>query len=131
MANVVLDTDVASRIWRDDVPGELEHRLAGRVPYISFVTFGEALRGANLASSGTRRTDGLRAFYADAFTPLPWRDGIPEAYAKLSGGAGRGGHTVPANDCWIAACCVTHGIPLLTLNRKHFEPLAGLGLELL
>jgi predicted nucleic acid-binding protein len=41
-----------------------------------------------------------------------WRDGIAEAYAELSGGAGRGGHTVPANDCWIAACCVTHGIPL-------------------
>jgi predicted nucleic acid-binding protein len=31
----------------------------------------------------------------------------------------------------IAACCVSHGLPLLTRNRKHFEPLEPLGLVLL
>jgi predicted nucleic acid-binding protein len=39
--------------------------------------------------------------------------------------------TVPANDAWVAACCVTFGYPLLTLDRKHFEPLAVFGLRLL
>jgi predicted nucleic acid-binding protein len=55
----------------------------------------------------------------------------PHTYARLRGQAARRGYNVPANDCWIAACCVSHGLPLLTRNRKHFEPLEPLGLELL
>jgi hypothetical protein len=40
------------------------------------------------------------------------------------------GITVPSNDAWVASCCITFGYPLLTLNRKHFEPLAVSGLRL-
>jgi predicted nucleic acid-binding protein len=28
------------------------------------------------------------------------------------------------NDSWIAACCIEHGLPLLTLNRRDFVELA-------
>jgi hypothetical protein len=31
---------------------------------------------------------------------------------------------------WVASCCITFGYPLLTLDRKHFEPLAVSGLRL-
>jgi predicted nucleic acid-binding protein len=41
------------------------------------------------------------------------------------------GHSAPHNDCWIAACCVSHGLPLMTWNRRHFEPLEPFGLMLL
>jgi predicted nucleic acid-binding protein len=41
------------------------------------------------------------------------------------------GRILGDNDCWIAACCVSHDLPLLTRNRKHFEPLEPLGLDLL
>jgi predicted nucleic acid-binding protein len=62
---------------------------------------------------------------------VTWAFAIPYTYARLRGQAAVSGHTVPANDCWIAACCVSHDLPLLTRDRKHFEPLEPLGLQLL
>jgi predicted nucleic acid-binding protein len=41
------------------------------------------------------------------------------------------GRPVPANHCWIAACCTPNQLPLLTRNRKDFDPLAAHGLTLL
>jgi toxin FitB len=40
------------------------------------------------------------------------------------------GAQVPNNDCWIAACCVVHNLPLLT-HDQDFKPLAAQGLTLL
>ncbi|HEX6677026.1 MAG TPA: hypothetical protein VF486_18610 [Actinomycetes bacterium] len=45
--------------------------------------------------------------------------------------AERTGFRMPINDAWIAATCLALGYPLATLNRKHFEPLAAFGLDLL
>jgi predicted nucleic acid-binding protein len=45
--------------------------------------------------------------------------------------AERRGFTVPLNDAWVAARCMSFGYELATLNRKHFEPLRSFGLGLL
>jgi predicted nucleic acid-binding protein len=58
-----------------------------------------------------------------------WRDALPGRFDRRLLG-----HTplvTFVTICWIAACCVTHDLPLLTRNRKHFEPLEPLGLDLL
>jgi predicted nucleic acid-binding protein len=34
-------------------------------------------------------------------------------------------------DLWIAACATANGLPLATLNRRHFESLTILSLTLL
>jgi predicted nucleic acid-binding protein len=36
-----------------------------------------------------------------------------------------------SNDLWIAASATANGLPLVTLNRRHFEPLTLHGLRLL
>jgi predicted nucleic acid-binding protein len=38
----------------------------------------------------------------------------------LGGGEARG-RPRPANDSWIAACCLAHQFPLATFNTKDFE----------
>jgi predicted nucleic acid-binding protein len=76
-----------------------------------------------------RQLLGLNA--AVTFGGLSWKEEIPEAYGFLRGEAAAAGYTLGQNDCWIAACCVSHGLPLLTRNRKHFEPLEPLGLVLI
>jgi predicted nucleic acid-binding protein len=43
---------------------------------------------------------------------------------KMSAGAQLRGRPRPQNDAWIAACCVRHGVPLVTLNTKDFAPFA-------
>jgi predicted nucleic acid-binding protein len=49
-------------------------------------------------------------------------------HARLAGQRGR---LRPANDTWIAACCLANELPLATVNTKDFADFAafdGLGL---
>jgi toxin FitB len=39
---------------------------------------------------------------------------------QLSARAVQDGRPRPTNDSWIAACCLTFGLPLATLNVKDF-----------
>jgi predicted nucleic acid-binding protein len=129
--DLVLDTDVSSLMWRDAMPWQLDRQLLGLNAAVTFVTLGEALTGASSARWTAHKRDGIHAFYEHTFSSLNWKEEIPEAYGFLRGEAAAAGYTLGQNDCWIAACCVSHGLPLLTRNRKHFEPLEPLGLVLL
>ena len=131
MPDLVLDTDVASLMWRNAIPWQLDRQLIGLTLGVTFVTLGEAFAGAYSAHWGIGEIGGLRAYYEHTFDPLNWEEETPEAYGFLRGEASAAGYTLGSNDCWIAACCVSHGLPLLTRNRKHFEPLEPLGLVLL
>jgi predicted nucleic acid-binding protein len=61
---------------------------------------------------------------------LLWHTAIPYSYGMLSGLTRRRGVTVGDNDCWIAAWRVAYRLALVTMNRRHFEPLLDYGLEL-
>jgi toxin FitB len=51
---------------------------------------------------------------------------------RISAEARRRGRPRPANDSWIAACCLAREFPLATLNVKDFEDFAEhAGLQLI
>jgi predicted nucleic acid-binding protein len=97
---VVLDTDIASLLWRGKLAPPVHGKLRGRIPAHSFQL--------------------LHCDYE-----------VVKAWGRLSGSAIAAGTTVPANDCWIAACCVVHDYPLLSGNAKQFAFLEPFGLRLL
>jgi predicted nucleic acid-binding protein len=135
LAIVVLDTDAASKLFERRLPAPVLERLMGQTLMITFVTIAEAVYGSRSRRWGARRTTALEQYYQRTFAVLPTRSQhlIPVAWTcgALRADAEQRGITVPSNDAWVAACCVTFGYPLLTLNRKHFEPLAVSGLRLL
>ena len=55
----VLDTDVASQLHRGTLAGPLAIRLIGREPLITFVTFGELAKWAEIRNWGQRRREEL------------------------------------------------------------------------
>jgi predicted nucleic acid-binding protein len=135
VAFVVVDTDVASKLFKEQLPASWLDRLGKQDLAVSFVTIGEAVYGAQRKRWGARRTATLERFYGHEFTVVP-SDGqqlppMARTWGGLRVNAERIGFTVPINDAWIAATGVTMGYPLATLNRKHFEPLASFGLDLL
>jgi predicted nucleic acid-binding protein len=52
---------------------------------------------------------------------VPGGEAVAATLGRLSAAAVRRGRLRPVNDMWVAACCLTHGIPLATLNLKDYE----------
>jgi hypothetical protein len=124
---VVIDTDVASRLMRRTLPASVADRLVGRTPAVTFVTVGELLRGAVQARWGARRVTELSR-WLDRLVVLPADRTVAHRWGELTGRALRAGRPLPANDAWIAACCLVHDTSLATLNVRHFQGVAGLRL---
>lgn len=55
-------------------------------------------------------------------------EAVARRWGELTGTALRAGRPLPANDAWIAACCLVHVLPLATYNPRHFSQVEGLQL---
>ncbi|MCA1703111.1 MAG: PIN domain-containing protein [Actinobacteria bacterium] len=124
---VVLDTDVVSNLMRDSLPHGLRSDLDDVLPCITFVTVGELFRGAVHGRWGVRRVAAL-ARWLERATTIPGDGAVARTWGEITGRALSAGRPLPANDAWIAACCLTYGIRLATLNRRDYERIEGLRL---
>lgn len=82
-------------------------------------TYGELTQWVRLRLWGTQRQaklagwlSGLPVIHGDADVAAVW--------GEVSAQAVQDGRPRPTNDSWIAACCLTYGLPLATLNTKDF-----------
>ncbi len=123
----MLDTDVVSRLMRDTLPAAVAQRIEGHTPCVTFVTAGELLRGAMHAGWGTRRVSALER-WLERVVVIPADRAVARRWGELTGAALRARAPLPANDAWIAACCLTHDTPLATLNARHFAGIDSLRL---
>jgi predicted nucleic acid-binding protein len=132
----LIDTDVASvldraRLFRRVMPAGLARLVAGRPLALSVITLGEASYGALSRKWSARRTTEMLAFYADHFDIIELGRPVAIEYGRLRAASEALGRPVAGNDLWIAASATGNGPPLVTLNRRHFEPLTLHGLRLL
>lgn len=124
MSFIVLDTDVASAILRDRLPEPLRARLAGQSLAVTFVTVGELTKWTLVRSWGPERLATLESFLAQDVVVLPYSQRVARTWGGLQARAQKRGRPRPANDAWIAACCLVRRLPLATLNVKDFEDIA-------
>jgi toxin FitB len=123
MDYVVLDTDVASHIFRQRLTGPLAARLAGPVWAVTFVTEGEIWKWAALRDWGPEHIRRLEAWLSGVIV-LQSSENVSRTWGRTVAAAQRRGRIPPANDSWIAAHCLVHGFPLATHNTKDFADLA-------
>jgi toxin FitB len=117
---VVLDTDVASASLRDRLTPALRARLSGYAWSVTFVTVGELWRWADARSWGRQSRSQLAA-WLDRVVVIDSDELVSREWGRSAAAAQLRGRPRPANDSWIAACCVARGLPLATLNVKDFE----------
>jgi predicted nucleic acid-binding protein len=120
MRYVVLDTDVTSRIIKAQLDGPLAVKLTGAAWCVTFVTVGELWQWAAVRSWGRRSRAELEQWLGRVVV-LDSDEATSRAWGQISAEARRRGRPTPANDTWIAACCLARGLPLATLNVKDFE----------
>ena len=123
MSSIVLDTDVASLMFRNRLPASMRARLAGKAGCVSFATVAELTQWARLHNWAPHHEAALQRWLSGlAFLDCDWE--TARAWGNVSADGKRRGRTRPANDTWIAACCLTAGLPLATFNVKYFADFA-------
>jgi predicted nucleic acid-binding protein len=90
---------------------------------ITFVTLCTLHRWAALRTWGSRKRTGLEEWLR-ARPTLLYTDQVARTRGEITANATRRGRPRPANDSWIAACRITYGLPLATLNVKDFADYA-------
>jgi toxin FitB len=121
---VVLDTDVASLSFRRRLSAAAMARLGGKLWAVTFVTVGEMTQWADLRSWSPRNQGALDAWLSERVLLDAGRE-VARTWGRLSADGKRRGRVHPINDCWIAATCLTDGLPLATFNTKDFEDIAA------
>lgn len=129
MSLTLLDTDVASYIIKRR-PAALADRFeqSARELCVSVITvaelrFGYAKRGAGGA------LENLVEDFLSRLTILDWTDAETWHYALLRKAVEVKGTPVAAMDLLIAAHAVSRKAVLITNNRRHFEVIPGLALD--
>jgi predicted nucleic acid-binding protein len=133
---VLVDTDVASALYLERyydrrVSTSVAESLSTRRLVISPITLGEAHYGVRKRKWGPPRTTRMLAFYREMFDVVPIADDSAAEYGYLRANAESVDRSIADNDLWIAACATANGLPLVALNRRHFETLTIFGLTLL
>ncbi len=126
MISVVVDTDVASFVFKDHAlaPAYVDI-LVDKHLSISFMTLAELRAGAAKADWGPRRRELLER-YLSVFEVLHTSNELCSAWAGLRAEMEVGGRRIESADAWIAATARSVERPLVTHNRKHFDHIPNL-----
>ena len=131
MSRWVLDTDVLSAMFKGQLSQNFATSVFNRPLGVTFVQIGELSRWVNSRNWGISRRQELGEWVGQ-FPIVHSSASIAERWGVIAANASKRGRPVPINDSWIAACCLTHGLPLVTLNKRDFADFAEFeGLELI
>ena len=123
MNHVVYDTNIASLAVRGRMPAALGARLFGAVEVLAFVTVGELVKWSELRSWSRRQRGALDAWLGQR-PVIDSADEVSRTRGRLAALTQLRGVSVSENDIWIAACCLSEGLPLVTRNVKDFADFA-------
>ena len=125
---VAADTALASRWFTaDPAPG----RLIGRTVVLPFVALAELATWPERLLWGHSRTEDLSR-WTDPSRMILGDDTVARIWARITVAAQRAGSEPSLNDAWIAAGCLSYGLPLATLTKRRYRYFADrYGLELI
>ena len=124
---VLIDTDVFVEIERGLKLAAITTKVGDEQRGISVVTVSELLHGVHRASGEVRVR---RAAFVErvlaGFEALLVTEGVARVHAELSAQMAASGQRIGANDLWIGATALAHGLAVLTGNAADFGRIPGL-----
>ena len=126
---VLIDSNLLIAIERSQGAIQtLAERYADVPVYISVISVSELLYGVEQALTPAKRAD--RASFVEkiirAIPVLDIQERTARIHAKLDVTLDRQGNRIGADDLWIAAQCIEHGLTLITRNLREFQRVPGL-----
>lgn len=127
---VLIDTN-AYAAFKSNHPAAVEELQRASDIVLCPSVLGELRGGFALGSRERKNLRGLDEFLDTPRVRLvDVSDRTSVFYARLYTALRRAAHPIPANDLWIAASAMEHGLVLLTFDRR-FDEIDGLALKLL
>jgi predicted nucleic acid-binding protein len=117
---VAFDTDVASRYFKGDLLPSLPSRLDGRTVLLPFVTVGELATWPERLLWGRSRAEEL-CRWVDSRRVLVGDEAVARIWSRITVSAQRAGRPAPVNESWVAASCLSYGLPLMTTNTVDYR----------
>ena len=125
MISLCLDTNVYTAHYKAD-PVAVALVAAVAQIWLPAIVLGELRVGFLNGSKSAANELHLQAFLGLPYLAVANVTEVTSRYfAKISQQLRRDGQPIPANDIWIAATAMEHGIPLFTYD-KHFRNVMGL-----
>lgn len=125
MKKILIDTNVYASFKRND---PISLGVFRRVEYIgvNVIVLGEILCGFK---GGTKESENIKELNKFLDSPrvyiLSIDDETSDFYAKIYWDLKKKGRPIPANDMWVAASSMQHGLSLFTYD-EHFKQVNGL-----
>ena len=131
---VILDTSVLIEAERGSFDMDRFTRGREEEPFgLSVITVAELLHGVIRADSDKRRL--IRAAYVEKVIELfpiyPFEISTARIYAEIWAGLLTKGIQIGAHDLMIASTALALGFSVVTFNKRHFDKISGLELEVL
>lgn len=132
-AGLLVDTSVLISLERSgQPPADLVDRLGDRAVSLAAITASELLHGVHRADDAVRRT--RRETFVEAvlalFSVRPFDLDTARVHAALWADLNQRGKLIGAHDLQIAATAMAAGLALLSADRRHFDRLSELELEI-
>jgi predicted nucleic acid-binding protein len=130
---VVLDTDVVSILLKPDDTRYALYRpriVPFNVLMLSFQTVAELKRWAILKKWGTARKSRLDEFIGNCRV-VAVSEPLVTKWAEVTSYAKEHGKGLQGPDAWIASTALLYKIPLASHNRRDFEWMKEIGLDLI
>ncbi|MEZ0115389.1 putative nucleic acid-binding protein [Catenulispora sp. EB89] len=125
---VAVDADLASRWFSAD---RTLGAFAGCTVLLPFPAVAELATWPERLLWGHSRTEEL-CEWLDPGRTIPGDETVARIWGRIVVAAQRTGTTPAANAAWIAAGCLSYGLPLATLDKRRYQPFADrYGLQLI
>ncbi len=126
MSILLVDTDVVSFLFKHDSRAEsYAEILQGHQLALSFMTVAELFQWAAVRNWGKSRTQQLEQSLAN-YLVIPVDIDLCRRWGQLRAELQLLGQAISAQDAWIAATALQHGLSLVTHNAKDFVTIAEL-----
>lgn len=124
MSVVLLDTTVASYLHPKKKHTRLRLRyldyLRNKTLAVSFQTVAELWHWAERNAWSEKQRSALGVFVR-SFIVIPYDNDLALIWAQIMNISRRDGRRLGAEDCWIAATALRHGIPLVTDDKDFLD----------
>jgi tRNA(fMet)-specific endonuclease VapC len=125
VAPALIDTNLP--IDHERGVGTLEQLVGDREMAMSVITVSELLHGVHRAKGPTRvRRQAFVENLLSAFDPIPITEPVARVHASVWAQLAAKGHMMGADDLWIGATALAHGLDLATNDRSAFRRMPGL-----